>query len=80
MSITADTVEQVVVDGQAGNDTMVVVTPVGAQDVSLSPGIARDAGSVTVVGLLPMQYRDLGLPGAVGAPGLRRRQGRSAGL
>ena len=65
MSISADTMEQVVVDGQAGGDTMVVVTPVGAQDVAASPGIARDAGGVTVVGLLPMQYRDLGLPGAV---------------
>jgi hypothetical protein len=64
-SITADTMEQVVVDGQAGNDTMIVTTPAGAQDVSMSPGLARDAGGVAVIGLLPLQFRDLGLPGAV---------------
>ena len=64
-SITADTMEQVVVDGQGGNDTMVVTTPAGAQDVSMSPGTTRDSGNVAVLGLLPLQFRDLGLPGAV---------------
>jgi Ca2+-binding RTX toxin-like protein len=64
-SITADSMEQVIVDGQGGNDTMVVTTPGGAQDVSMSPGATRDAGSVAVLGLLPLQFRDLGLPGAV---------------
>jgi len=64
-SITADTMEQVVVDGQGGNDTMVVTTPGGGQDVSMSPGATRDSGNVTVLGLLPLQFRDLGLPGAV---------------
>jgi RTX calcium-binding nonapeptide repeat (4 copies) len=65
MSMTADTMEQVVVDGQGGNDTMNITSPAGAQDVSLSPGLARDAGGVAVLGLLPVQFRDLGLPGAV---------------
>ena len=65
MSMTADTMEQLVVDGQGGNDTMNITTPAGAQDVSLSPGLARDAGGVAIPGLLPVQFRDLGLPGAV---------------
>ena len=65
ISMTADTMEQVVVDGQGGNDTMNVISPAGAQDVSLSPGSTRDAGGVAILGLLPVQFRDLGLPGAV---------------
>ena len=65
MSMTADTMEHVMVDGQGGNDTLNVTTPAGAQDVSLSPGATRDAGGVTVLGLVPVQFRDLGLPGAV---------------
>ena len=65
MSITADTMEQVIVDGQSGNDTMLLTSPAGMQDVTLAPGMARDAGSVGVAGLLPLQFRDLGLPGSV---------------
>ena len=65
MSMSADTMEQLIVDGQGGNDTLNVTTPVGAQDVSLSPGLARDSGGVSILGLLPVQFRDLGLPGAV---------------
>ena len=64
-AIAAGTMEQVLVDGQGGNDTMVVTTPAGAQDVSMSPGATRDAGNVAALGLLPLQFRDLGLPGAV---------------
>jgi hypothetical protein len=53
-------VEAMTVDGKGGGDALTVSTPSGADNVTLTPGAAPDAGSVVATGLLPVDYRGLG--------------------
>lgn len=55
--------ELVALDGRGGDDTVRVVTPTGAQQVTLDPGTTADAGSVRVGSLLPLGFTQVGASG-----------------
>jgi hypothetical protein len=59
------TIEQVVLDGQGGDDGLTVITPTGANTITYTPGASVDSASVRVDSLVPMSFVNLGSKGAV---------------
>ena len=57
--ITAETVERVVINGQGGNDSLMVTTPAGADTVAYTPGATVDSAAVQVGSLAPMNFLNL---------------------
>ena len=48
MPISFYTIEQVVINGQGGGDSLTVTTPAGMQEVTVTPGALADEGQVTL--------------------------------
>ena len=65
VTTTATGVQQLVVNGQGGGDTLTVTTPVGANSDTYTPGAAVDSGSIQVGSLLPISYSNLGAAGGL---------------
>ena len=60
--ITFATTEQVVINGQGGNDNLTVTAPAGNK-VTYTPGATVDSASVQVASLVPMSFLNLGSTG-----------------
>jgi len=65
-------IENLVINGQGGNDTLKVVTPAGPDTVTLTPGAAADSGDITVTNTTggtvnasatPLSFTNLGATG-----------------
>src|SRR5262249_2738627 len=64
-------VTAVAINGQGGGDILTVTTPALADQVTLTPGAAIDAGTVTITGVQtpvsdpPLSYANLGAAGSL---------------
>lgn len=59
-TVALDGTEAVALDGRGGDDRVTVVTPAGAQHLTVSPGTNADAGLVRVGSLLPISFQQTG--------------------
>ena len=63
--VTLSSLEQLVIDGAGGNDSLTVVGTAGDDTFLASPGSASDAGSVGISGLLSVGFQNLGGVGSL---------------
>jgi hypothetical protein len=56
-------IEQLVIDGQGGGDTLTISGPVAGLTYTVTAGAAVDSGAVLVGGLVPMSFQNLGSGG-----------------
>ncbi len=64
--ITLATVENAVIDGQGGGDSLTYTSPGGQELISYTPGDSYDSGSITALNfagpLMPLAFSHFGLP------------------
>ena len=65
VNITFATIEQVVINGQGGNDTLTVTTPAAAEEITYTAGARVDSGTVQAGSLVPLSFTNLGTGGSV---------------
>ena len=71
-TVTFNTIESLVIDGQGGGDTLTVTTPAGGNFISYTPGAAPDSGTIAVTtsasihtALVPLSFQHIGTTGNV---------------
>jgi hypothetical protein len=62
-NVTFTNIESFLYDGQSGGDTFTVVGTLGANAFTLTPGAARDAGTLSMDSTLPVTFQNLGASG-----------------
>ena len=60
--ITFNTIEQVAINGQGGNDLLTITAP-AASTTTYAPGATADSGNVQVNNLAPLSFTNLGVAG-----------------
>ena len=67
--VTLAGIEQLSYDGEGDNDSLTVVGTAGGDAITHTPGVADDAGTLRVNGLLPVSYENMGAGASLTADG-----------